>query len=546
MAEPASSPGLFARWLRAALGLGLVAGGVAVAFLLWQGGHPFDALAHQVPDDASSALFVRGLDRWADALSQVSQSTSDLSTVRAIRDAQVQGKAALGLDIYSVRDWNAAGVDASGTFAAVSLGDKPETALLLLYVPVDSEAKALALLQRAVRDQHGRLTEKADSGTTIWAASWDTAQRPFQAAAFHAGYLILCQAGAARADAVGTLRAIAFHGKTVGLGDLQGFAEAARSVDSGWVALAYSSPLLVTQLQKASGLAASPMLGGMGTRGAVGALLGSPEKLSLQLRLLNDPAVSVLPGLGRANDLSSDVLPGPVLAVARVSFDLPVLRALVRKDPSLEMKWTQLGLRLRRDFGLDLDADLVENTDGQLTLALLKPLPGAKDPAPEGLLSLGVKDAARASATLDHVQAAVNNGMPIALFQFDGPTELRWAQSPLASGGLAGKELLVVSASRGESMHQALTTHAPGYGQTLPAGVAAALQHGAPVFVHVQLDALAGLLMSPEQAERSKGAAAQLTVEPRPGQLRLDLDLFAGKGGFTGAVGAPQPDAGRP
>ena len=201
----AAERSLFARWLRAALGLGLVAGGLAVAFVLWQGGHPFDALAHHVPDDASSAVFVRGADRWAAGLEQLAASSTDNATVKALRDAQAQGKAALGLDIYAVKDWKAAGVDAAGTFAAVSLGDKPETALLLSYLPIDSEPAARALLERAVAGQHGKLTERTDQGTTVLEASWEATRGPFQAAAFQFGYLILCQAGTQRTDAVGTL-----------------------------------------------------------------------------------------------------------------------------------------------------------------------------------------------------------------------------------------------------------------------------------------------------------------------------------------------------
>jgi hypothetical protein len=541
----ASSDSLLIRWMRTSLVLGVLVGGATLAYFVWPRPHgDIATIARLVPAEVSSATFVRDLDRWLQVGVGVANQPDARPELKEwfqhIRD---QGQSQAGFDPTDVRAWKQAGFDPGGIWGMLSLGSDPQKVQILFFAPVRDEAKALETIQKYTQARGGKIESKIDAGRTIYSVSWPEAERLDKVGAFTfaSSYWIGCDPGMGTLDASGVLSGLLAHQPQPSLNDSDSFRGVLDALGSGWTALFFSSPAVTTAVARDYHLDQSPLLQGLGSRGTGISIELSEARLRFKLRVLNDPSVPKVPGLAIAHETASKQIPGEPIAVARLSFDLPALAALLQKDPKGRADFDKLSQAVQQNYGLDLEQDVVENLDGQLSGVMLNAQSSAGLPV-DGVLTVGVRDEQRAATALDHLAATLRRqGLPL---DWEGSGNERWTRVFAFGGGLSHGRLWVVSgSSRLTSLQKALNDGAQlGYLSALPEPVQKDFTSGPSIYAWVDPSRLGKSLEVPGQARTSylqqvgkQLGTISLGIDGRSSMLSADLDFFAPAGGF-GAV----------
>jgi hypothetical protein len=287
---------------------------------------------------------------------------------------------------------------------------------------------------------------------------------------------------------------------------------------------------------KAARLGDSPLLKGLGARGAGASVELSAQEVAVRLRVLDDPATPAVPGLGPVRETGLDGMPGDAIAVARVSLDFPALDAVLDQDPRSKDDRERLRAAVKERYGIDLVDDVFHNLDGQFAAAALMPTPAGSS-NPDAVVTVGVKDVNRASAALDHLANALTaQGTPLA-WATHGIGE-RWTHAFGFAGGLERGHLF---ATFGDALGNTVQKGYPPGGidllHALPESARLAFHSGPALYAYVDAERLRRFAAA-NGSDGARAAAAlehvravSLGLDARDAILSADLVVYLPSGG---------------
>lgn len=516
----------FARWLRTTLALLLLMGAAAVAlFVTHRRSADVTALFHAMPADTGSAVAVQDLDKLLRALDQIAaQPGAPPELVKQLADLKQQSQAQLGFDATDPAAWDKAGLELGGAWGLASSG-QPGDPLGFVYLPTTDADGAQAVLSRSLTGQGATLELHDANGLKVTAVSWPPTAVPeaFAPRAFAMKGSFLVVAGSKEPlDAESALR------KQLQGSGLDASPELQRvrtSVGEPWTAFAYTAPAAIRgQMTSPDVKPAEPFA----QDGFGGALSIQDDRISLRARALGDPQHT--PSIFAQPNPPEDHVPGATFGAARASLDLHALATALQQTPDGQKTLARLQQLVAP---LDLQKDLVDGLDGQMTFGVLLPKPGALSPA-DAVVAFGAHDPKRLVDAL---------AQPLARLGFS-PAGPGWLTAHGMRIGAAEKAVVVVAAGteRLDEAQKTIPTAGASFAATLPDAARQGFAHGPSLWVYLDLEQTAEILGRTHLVQARNARllrslqAASAGLDVRDGVTRFDLDLYPPPGGFAQAM----------
>jgi hypothetical protein len=523
------------RWLRTTATL-LVLGAAAATALFYLHGRrgEVDGLFRALPAQAGNVIVARHVDGLLAALGRLADAPRAPAELRRFRDdLRKQGQAQLGFDPADPEGWRKAGFDPAGPYA-LSTSDRPDDGLVFAYLPLADATAARGTLGKALQALGARLEKSEAEGPELTRVVWpvtalgNTAPRAF---AVQDGFLVIAAAAGATDGEAVLRKQLAAHG----LLEQPAFRAVRAAVGEPWTLFDYSAPALAEhqlQLQHAEAL-------GTWVRQGVGAALEIDDaRVELRVRALGDAAVPGAHPLLLPAHPPGDHAGGSALAVGRVSLDLREVAERLKQNPDTQKQLDALAAALTA-AGLDLQRDVIDGFDGQLTAALLAPPQGGKGKA-VAVLAAGVREPKKLFEAL-RAPLGKLGGEP------HGPG---LALSPgMLLQPTSDALVLLFGADDGVlDVEKAVAAGGPGFSAKLAPEQRQAFEHGPAAYGWVDAERGAELLSHETTPGVAQGArvlgalqSASLGLDARDGVLRFDLDLFPPPGGFGQAIAHAGP-----
>lgn len=517
---------LFARWLRTTLALlALMAAGAVALLVVHHRSADVDALFRAMPAETGSAVVLRALDELLELVNRIAASPDAPPELQQqLKQLRTESLSQLGFDATDPQAWKKSGLDLGGPWGMAASG-LPGDPFSFIYMPTTDADGAQAVLEKSLRSQGAQLERHDADGVKITRVSWPASAVPVpytpRAFAEHQGFIVVA-ASLQPGDAEAALR------KQLAGSGLDRSPELKRvrdSVGEPWTAFAYTSPAAAkAQLADDNTKPALPFA----QNGFGGAFAITDEKISLRARALGE--ATQMASIFAAAHPPAERVGGTPLGAARASLALKVLAAELQKTPEGRK---QLGDWQRAVAPMDLQRDLIDGLDGQLTAAVLVPKPNDRSPGVL-VLAAGARDPKRLLGAMQPAMAKLG-------FLPDG----EWLRGPGTIIGaapdavvlVAGSELALTEAQRSISQGGA------SFAAALPGAAREGFEKGPALWAYLDLDQLAraladkplGALMPDARLIRGLQAASA-GLEVREGITRFDLELFPPPGGFRRAL----------